>query len=234
MTGPAGPGIFVAMCPHCGQNAPIVYHGVAAVCSACGRPRVPLVAPSVSFAGKPSRVGGTVAGVFGWLVLAFGLSVALGLGLLIGSFLGVTVGLAFGLPIGIFTAVLATVLLLSGKKMRRTGDEKQREMRRRAIFALAANRRGAVTAQEAARALDVPPAEADAFLTELARTTPEEVTVEIDDKGGIYYAFPALRALEGGRFEPPRVRVEGGPGPASEGLEYEEEAREAPRRRRGL
>lgn len=222
------------MCPHCGQDAPIRYQGVAAFCSACGRPRPPLIAPSVSYAGKPSRVGGTAAGVAGWLVLTFGLSIALGLGLFCGSIANVGVGLAFALPIGIFTAVVATVLLLSGRKLRKSGAEKQRETRRQAIFALARNRRGAVTADEAARALGVPAAEADAFLTEMAKANPEEVTVEIDDKGGgIYYAFPRLIPVTKQRFEEPRVRVDGAPGAdAGEELEYEEAAREQ-RRRQG-
>lgn len=189
------------------------------------------MAPSVSYAGKPSRVGGTVAGVIGWIVLAFGMSAALGLGLLFGSLVSVGVGLAFGLPIGIFTAVMATVLLLSGRKLRRSGDDKQREMRRQAVFALAANRGGIVTANDAARALGVPPAEADAFLTELAKTTSEEVTLEIDDKGGIYYAFPRLLPMGRQRIEEPRVRVDGAPGAsAGEEPEYEEPARQQGRR----
>jgi hypothetical protein len=221
------------MCPHCGQDAPIRYQGVAAFCSACGKPRLPLMAPSVSHAGKPSKVGGTVAGVMGWITLAFGVSTALGLGLLFGSLFGVGVGLAFGLPIGLFTAVLATVLLLSGRRLQKAGDDRQRETRRQAIFALARNLRGTVTANDAARALGVPPAEADAFLTDMAKTMSEEVTVELDDKGGIYYAFPRLLPVTKQRVEEPRVRVEGGlEGGASEELEYEEPARQ--RRKQGL
>jgi hypothetical protein len=220
------------MCPHCRQNAPIVYQGVAAYCSACGKPRVPLMAPSVSYAGKPSKVGGTAASVIGWIVLAFGMSTALGLGLLLGSLISTGVGLAFGLPIGLFTAVFATVLILSGKKLRKEGDTKQRETWRQAVFALATNRNGAVTANDAARALGIPPAEADAFLTELAKTIPEEVTVEIDDNGRIYYAFPRLLPMGKQRIAEPRVRVDGAPaGPAADELEYEEPAEQAQRRR---
>jgi hypothetical protein len=221
------------MCPHCGQDAPLRYQGVAAFCSACGKPRAPLIAPSVSYAGKPSKVGGTAAGIAGWLVLAFGLSTALGMGLLCGSLFNVGVGLAFALPIGLLTAVLATVLRVSGKKLQKAGDEKQRETRRQAIFALARNRRGTVTAEDAARALGVQPAEADAFLTDMAKTMSEEVTVELDDNGGVYYAFPGLLPVTRQRVEEPRVRVEGAPDTAgSEELEYEEPARQ--RRKRGL
>jgi hypothetical protein len=67
----------------------------------------------------------------------------------------------------------------------------------------------------------------------MAKTMPEEVTVEIDDKGGIYYAFPRLLPVTRQRVEEPRVRVEGAPDTAgSEELEYEEPARR--RRKQGL
>ena len=226
------------MCPHCGQNVAIRYSGVAAFCSACGRPRPPLMAPSVSHAGKPSQIGGTVAGVLGWIVLAGGLAVATAVGLILGI-VHTTFGLAVGLPIGVISVVVALTLLLSGRKLRRSGEARERETRRKTVFGLATNRGGAITANDAAVALDIPPHEADAFLTDLAKTTPEEVTVELDDKGGIYYAFPRL--LSGGaprsRFDEPRVRVGGSAGPfESEGL-AEEEAESAAsqaQRRRGL
>jgi hypothetical protein len=222
------------MCPHCRQEAPIRYQGVAAFCSACGKPRAPLMAPSVSYAGKPSKVGGTVARVIGWLVLTFGLSTALGLGLLLGSLVSVWLGLALGLPIGIVSTVVGTMLVLSGGKLRNEGDAKQRETRRQAVFALARNRRGAVTADEAARAMGVSPAEADAFLTDLAKTISEEVTVEIDDRGGIYYAFPRLLPETKQRFEEPRMRVDGAQDPSGDALAEEEAAqREAVRRKQG-
>jgi hypothetical protein len=182
------------------------------------------MAPSVSYAGKPSKVGGTVAGVMGWVVLVIGTSLTIGLGLLL-SMLSTTLGLAFGIPLGILTIAVSLTLLLSSRKLRKSGEAKQREMRKRAVFALAQNRRGAVTAADAAAALDMPPAQADAFLTELAKSEPEEVTVEIDDKGGIYYAFPRLAAPRPrARIEDqPKVRVTGVPDTfESEGLDYEE------------
>lgn len=221
------------MCPYCRTNAPIVYRGVAAFCSGCGRQRPALMAPSVSYAGKPSKVGGTVAGVVGWVVLAGGLAVALGVGLLL-SIISTTFGLAIGIPIAVLSTAVSMALLFSGKKLRQSGEARQKEMRRQAVLALAVNRGGMVTANDAAAALDIPPAEADAFLTELAKTQSEEVTVEIDDKGGIYYAFPRL--LHGSRrvrVDEPRVRVSGVPDTFdAEGLDYEEPAQQ--QRRRGL
>jgi hypothetical protein len=217
------------MCPHCGKDAPIVYRGVAAFCSACGRPRPPLIAPSVSYAGKGSRVGGTVAGVAGWVVLIVGLSIGLGLSLL-ASLLSTTLALAIGIPMGILTIALSMALLFSGKKLRKSGESTQKGVRRKAVFALAMNRGGAVTAGEAAVALGISPAEADAFLTDLAKTEPEEVTLELDDRGGIYYAFPRLVSPDRrARIAPDeaRVRVSGVPDSfEAEGLEYEEPAKQ--------
>src|ERR1700721_2773723 len=66
------------MCPHCGQNAPIVYRGVTAYCAACGQVRVPLTGSALKLAGQPARVGSIFANVFGWTVIGVGLSFALG------------------------------------------------------------------------------------------------------------------------------------------------------------
>ena len=195
------------MCPHCGQNAPIVYRGVTAYCSACQRKRPPLIAPSVSYAGKPSKVGGTVAGVAGWLVLVFGASAAIGLGLL-GSLINTTVALAVGLPIGLITLAVSLTLLLSGRKLRKDGAQAQKDMRRRALESFAANRGGMVSATDAAASLDIPVHEADALLEEMARTTPEQVTVELDDQGGIHYAFQRILAMRGAQRMNKQQRVE--------------------------
>ena len=51
------------MCPRCRQNAPIVYRGVNAFCTACGAPRSVLANTSVNLAGQPSKVGGQVTRV---------------------------------------------------------------------------------------------------------------------------------------------------------------------------
>jgi hypothetical protein len=219
------------MCPHCRQNAPIVYRGVAAYCSACQRQRPALIAPSVSYAGKPSAVGGTVAGIIGWIVLVVGLSATIGLGLLL-SIVSTTFGLAVGIPMGILTIAVSLSLLLSGRSLRKTGEKKQKEMRVRAITGLAMNRGGALTAADVAASLDMPVAEADAFLTDMAKTMSDDVTVELDDKGGIYYAFPRVAGpRQRPRIEDPRVRVDGVPDTfEAEGLDYEEPARKQQRR----
>jgi hypothetical protein len=183
------------MCPHCRQDAPIVYRGVAAYCTACGAPRLPLVASSVTLAGKGSKVGGTVARVFGWLVLVFGLSIAL----VVGAFFqwvleGGYAGYAIGGPLALAATVLGYLLLRSGKSLQEQGTGQEKGARTKALFGLAQNRGGMITAMDAARALDIAPTEADALLTELAKTVPDQVSLEVDDEGGIYFRFPGVLA----------------------------------------
>jgi len=172
---------------------------MAAYCTACGAPRLPLAANSVTLAGKGSKVGGTVARVFGWVVLAGGLSLALILGaffqwVLAGGF----VGYAIGVPLALISTVLGWILLRSGKSLHAQGTGQEKGARTQAIFALAQNRNGMVTAMDVAQALDMAPAEADALLTDLAKTVPDQVSLEVDDGGGIYYRFPnVLGAWQG-------------------------------------
>ncbi len=181
------------MCPRCRQNAPIIYRGVAAYCTACGAPRLPLASSSVTLAGQPSKVGGTVARVFGWIVLVLGLAISLLFGL--GLYWLFPEGIAWlvvGLPTALASSAFAILLLRSGKSLHQIGTGEQRSARTKAIFALAQNRGGMVTAMGVAQSLNVPAEEADALLTDLAKTTPDQVSLEVDDAGGIYYRFPAM------------------------------------------
>src|SRR5512143_1753677 len=94
------PASFAASCPNCRRNAPIVYRGVMAYCTACGAPRLPLTTKATNLAGKTSILGGTLARVLGWIVLGSGLVVGLGLlGLLQAIFPGGFAGWLVGLPI---------------------------------------------------------------------------------------------------------------------------------------
>jgi hypothetical protein len=212
------------MCPRCRQNAPLVYRGLTAYCSACGAPRLPLTSSSVTHAGKPSKVGGTVARVFGWLVLAGGLGLALLLGL--GLFLLFPEGIAWlvvSAPIATLTALFSFLLLKSGRGLQQLGEGEQKSARSRAIFALAQNRGGMVTANDVAQSLDIRPEEADALLTEMAKTTPDQVTLEMDDAGGIYYRFPQLLSAWQGHA----VRVDAAAAPTRVAVPREAEVLEA-------
>jgi hypothetical protein len=175
-------------------------------CTGCGAVRGPLVAPSVTLAGQPSKVGGTVAKVFGWIVLGVGLATALILG---GFFHWIFpdgyVGLAVGGPIATLTAIIGGSLLFGGKKLTTSGDAEQMKTREKAIWALAENQGGIIMAIDVSRALDVPLAEADAQLTELAKGSADAVAVDLDEHGRIFYRFTKFAPL-------PRVRVETGLG----------------------
>ena len=197
------------MCPHCGRDAPIVYRGVVPYCTACGALRAPLATPSINLAGKPSRVGGTVASIAGWLVLLVGLSVALGLGLLLWAIFSGVVAVAVTMPLALITAVVGFVLLRGGRYLRRSGADAERATRDQALLSMAGHH-GPVTAVDAARLLNVTVATADAMLTALAKRDPERIAVDVDDQGVVWYRL-ARPFSEGtpaaGEREPERVRV---------------------------
>jgi hypothetical protein len=187
------------MCPHCGQNAPVVYRGIVAYCTACGRPRVPLTGGALHLAGKPSRVGSLFARIFGWLVIGVGLSFALGIGAIAHFiFPAGFVGLAVGLPLALVSLLIGGLLLRGGKHLDEKGASDERSARSRAVFALAAQRGGELTARDAASALEMPVDQAEECLQSLAKEQYETVTVDVDPNGTLVYRFAG----------PTRVRVD--------------------------
>lgn len=188
------------MCPYCRQNAPLVYRGINAYCAACGRSRSVLSASSLTHAGKPARLGGSVVGVFGWVVLGFGLFVASLLGLIAGLVWTAGTGLVTFAVLSLFPALVFFLLRKGGKALSEAGQETQDHRREQALFALAANNGGVVQAIQVAGALDMTVADADAYLTHLAKTRHDEVDVEIGDQGEVLYTFPQF-------FRGHRVRI---------------------------
>lgn len=177
------------MCPFCRTEAPLVYRGVFPYCTACNHLRPPLSGPSVNMAGKPSKVGGSVARAFGWIVLALGLALAVFLGGLAALIFTGPTGLVVGIPLAIVAVTLCIVLVRSGRDLRRSGDQTERATRVQGIHALATTHGGVLTAWQVAQALRMHPAEADALLTELAKQEPDTVGVDVDDEGVILYRF---------------------------------------------
>lgn len=219
------------MCPHCGSQAPIIHRGLAAYCTSCGRPRQPLSSKSVSLSGKPSQIGGLVAGVLGWVALIGGLALALLLALLAAAlFPGSIAPWVIGLPIGLLALGVGLPLLLGGRRLHQTGAAAERSTRVEALFSLAANRGGALTARDVGIALDMPEDQADALLTTLAKERSDDVTVEIGERGEIFYAFPGVTGRPRVRFPPPPARIDADAG-AARGVtaraEAEAEAEEA-------
>jgi hypothetical protein len=179
------------MCPHCRKNAPIVYRGMIAYCTACGQPRAPLTDRSVNMAGQPSKVGGTVANVFGWMMIAGGLITALLIGALFQAILPAGIfGWILGIIIGAVSVGVGGSLVYGGKSLKKSGVSVEKDTRERAIFALAQNRGGVLTAFDVGAALGISAEDADALLTDYAKSDSDRVRLEVDDAGAITFVFP--------------------------------------------
>jgi len=203
--------------------------------------RLPFTAKSLNLAGKPSRWGGMAARFFGWATVVGGLAMALLFGLLLQAlFPASIVGYAVGLPILIVSLFIGISLLLGARKLGRIGDKKQRAAQLETVRALAAHRGGAVMAHEVARSLGMPEQEADALLTELAKTPGENVSLDLDDDGRIYYLFGIEgEALTQGRWRIGQPLANAGPSDQAVAREAEaiaeyqaEQAADPPLRRR--
>ena len=208
---------------------------------------MPLANTSVTLAGQPSKVGGTVARVFGWIVLAAGWLVALMFGGILYAIEAFTAAGVVGGLIALITSVIAYALLRGGKELKKSGDEAEQATKLQALFALANTRGGVLTAMDVAQMLAVSPKEGDDVLTKLAKEHPEQVQVDVDDNGNVLYRFTAAnwrnvqqRTYAGGSMAPnavpPHVRVGAAPPPtrvdARDPLEDEMEEAEAGARRR--
>jgi hypothetical protein len=180
------------MCPHCRQNAPIVYRGVMAYCTACGAPRPPFSGKSVNLAGQPSLIGGAVANVLGWIVLGGGLFVTFCAAWILGLLWSATAAAAIGVPLGLLTLILSLPMLFGGKHLAKSGAETQQAARFEAIYALASNRGGVVTARDAGQSIGISPAEAERVLGEMTKQYADYITIEVDDAGNLFYRLTGV------------------------------------------
>jgi len=201
------------MCPYCRTNAPLVYRGIQASCAGCGRARTVFSGSSLTHAGQPSKVGGSLVTAFSRVLLGVGLLGATAIGLLLSLF-SITSGLIVAGVLALFTIVTFLLLRGGGKKLTADGEAAQGKRREQALFALAQNRGGVLQAVEAARALDLSEGDADDFLTRMAKQRPDVVNVDISERGEVLYTFlkiaPAGGALsDAGSWSGPRVRVGG-------------------------
>jgi len=177
-------------CPHCGQPAPIVNRGLLSYCTACGQPRAPFSASSVTLAGQPSKVGGTIAAILGWLVLGGGLLIAVTVGLLLQAiFPAYIAGYGIGGMIALVSLGISLALLLSGRSLRRMGTRAAQDARDQAILALAAPKGGILTAKDVSIALGDTVPDSDTLLTDMTRRS-DQAVLEMDDEGKILYRFP--------------------------------------------
>lgn len=180
---------IASQCPQCGQRAPIVLRGLDSRCAACGAPRFLLAAPHVGLAGKPSRFGGAAASIAGVSVLVLGLSLAAALFFLLSAFLPPAVGWAFAVPTAAASLLFGVLLLLGGTRLSKSGSEHQKRVRVEAVKSMVQHRRGPISAFEVAESLQLPEAQVDAILTQLAREKATAVTLDVDDDGRVVYDF---------------------------------------------
>lgn len=168
------------------------------MCVVCGKPRSPISGVPIGIAGKPTVMGGTVARVFGWVVLAGGLLFAMVVAMIIGFFSGAWAAV-FGLMIATIAAIASYFILKSGKQLQEKGQRRSLEVNRQALATIAARDQGVVTPASAARALNISEQRAEEILTELVREQ-SDVRLEVDDDGRLLYLF-------GGAAPPRRVRI---------------------------
>jgi hypothetical protein len=146
---------------------------------------MPLTATSVNLAGQPSQVTGTIARIFGWIVLFFGLTIAL---ILLAIFQALVptgfIGWAVAIPIALVSIIVGWSLLRGGRTLHAEGKGAERRTKTQAILALAQNRGGRINAWDVAGALLISPQQADTLLTDLAKSSPDHVSVEIDESSG--------------------------------------------------
>jgi hypothetical protein len=150
------------------------------------------------------------ARVFGWVVIGVGLSFALGIAAIAHLiFPAGFVGLAIGAPLALLSLIVGGLFLRGGRHLGERGASAERNVRTQALFALAANRKGTLTAHEASAALDMPLAAAEELLQSLAKEQYERVAVDVDSNGTLVYRFvvppPAGDFQDSGA---PRVRVD--------------------------
>jgi hypothetical protein len=189
-----------APCAQCGQSAPIVLRGVDAFCTVCGGRRTPWASRSLNITGKPAKVGGFAARLFGWGAMIIGLFVALFLGLVVQA-ISVLVwpaswlGWAVAIPIALMSIVAGLVGIIGGRKLNQMGDASLKQVQLETIHGLASHRGGRVRAADAARALGVSEEMADVMLTELAKQPDENVGIDVDDDGNVTYLFGSSDAM---------------------------------------
>jgi len=175
-------------CYGCGAKAEVIRKGgMLFVCSACGRPRVPMEQPvqrtgaereplARAEADQKSSVIAFAMSIVGFIIAAIALSIGL---------------IAFLVDFGLIATVMFLAMfmfavagafgVLTSKKARGRADEAMRE----AFGAVALDvmrQRGPVTAPQLAQVLGVPEQVADAALTRLPARTDVRVDTMIDDR----------------------------------------------------
>ncbi len=158
----------------------------------------------VNVAGQPSKIGGVVASVAAWFVLAGGLATSAAVAAFFQWLVPAGVlGWAFGGIILFLTLAVSVPLLVGGGALRRAGALRQRQAAEATVMAIGTRNGGIVTAAQVGEALGVHETEAEALLTDLAKQG-GEVRLEVDDDGRLFYTVGR------GALPPQRLRIDGG------------------------
>lgn len=186
---------------------------------------MPLAGNSINLAGRPSKVGGTVTRVFGWVVLVVGLLTAFGVLGACGAIVGFASAAPYllGVPLALVSVVVGYLLLKGGSQLHASGAQAEKNTRMQALLAVANTRGGAIVAADAARALSMSEADADAYLTRLAKEHPEQVAVDLDEQGTILYRFLSAFPVRPRVDMAPNARVADLPGLRVDGASPEEQ-----------
>lgn len=176
-------------------------------CTACGAERSILDDTPVNVAGQPSKIGGGVARVVGWLILLSGSLLGLTIGSIIQAFIPtMVIGWILGGFIGGLSLIMGLFLVLGGRMLQQSGKQTEQSAHEQAALAIAARHGGSVTPAELSRAVSITEAEADALLTAMAKRPSSRVTLEVDDDGTLRYYVdagarrPRVRATTGARI----------------------------------
>ncbi len=151
---------------------------------------MPLAGPSVNLAGKGSQVTGKVANVMGKVIGGIGFSVSMlaaGLAWVLSHDWSV-VAIA-SLPVLVLFGVIAAPFVFGGQSLEQSGTKRESHVREQAIFAMAAQRGGLLSAWDVAVAISATPDFADAALTDMAKRLPEKIALELRDDGTVHYRF---------------------------------------------
>jgi hypothetical protein len=155
----------------------------------------------LTFAGKPAQVGGLIARSVGWLVLAIGLpSSLIAFGVLQVLFPQGNAAWLISIPLMLLTLSVWAVTYFGGKNLGKSGDRVATQTREQAILALARTRGGALRVDDVAVALRLHPSDAEGALTDLAKSLPNELTVDIDPEGRLVYRLMDLSRVSSMNF----------------------------------
>jgi hypothetical protein len=128
--------------------------------------------------------------LIGLMVLVLGLAGSTGVWFLLQSLMPTrSFGWAFAIPAGALSLLAGLGLLISGRRLRKSGTARRQGVQLDAVRALVQHRRGPISASDVASALQLPEGEVDQLLTQLAREQATAVTLDVDARGQVVYDF---------------------------------------------